>query len=82
MLGRRGHFIERPINAITDAELGFERFKVNVAGTILDRLRHQAVDQLDYRRGFVGFEEILRLLGELVGDEFEALFVEISHELA
>ena len=53
MFRRRGHLVERAVDAIANFKLIFERFKVNVAGSILNCLKeHQVYKPHD--RHFVG----------------------------
>ena len=50
MAGRRRHFVERAVDPITDFEFVFERFEMNVAGAILDRLEQDQIDEANDRR--------------------------------
>src|SRR5438874_4767630 len=54
MSRRRSHFVKRAINAITDFEFIFERFEMNVAGPVLDRLIQNQIDKAN-DRGSAGF---------------------------
>ncbi len=60
--------------------VALERLDVDVAGAVLHRLEEQRVDQPDDRRLVVGVEQVAGLL-ELGGDQIEALFVEVVHQL-
>src|SRR5437868_3872974 len=48
---RRRHFIKSAINAVTDFEFVFERLEVNIARSILDRLKQDEVHKADDRSG-------------------------------
>src|SRR5207244_1629722 len=49
MSRRRSHFVKRAIDAITDFEFIFERFEMNVAGPVLDRLIQNQIDKANDR---------------------------------
>src|SRR5206468_5163297 len=48
MTGRWRHLIKRPIDAIADFEFVFERFEVNVARAVLDRLVKNKINEANY----------------------------------
>ncbi len=58
-----------------------ERLDMDIAGAVFHRLRQQAVDQLDNRRGVVGLEQVGRFLRQLARDLIEPLFFEIDHQI-
>jgi hypothetical protein len=47
VLGRRGHLVERAVDAVADAELVLERLEMDVGCLVLDRLLEDDVDELD-----------------------------------
>ncbi len=53
MPGWRSHLIKGAIHTITDFELIFERLKVNVGSTVLNRLLQNQIDEL-YNRRLIG----------------------------
>src|SRR5579883_3062915 len=81
VFGRIDHVVEHPVNPEPDHQVALERLDMNVAGAILHRLRQQSVDQLDNRRGVVGFEQVLGLLRQLAGHHVEPLFAQVDHQV-
>ena len=63
MSRRRGHFVKRAVDAITNFEFVFERLEVNVTGPVLDRLVQNQIDETNDRGGICfGFRSARMLL--------------------
>jgi hypothetical protein len=54
---------------------------MDIAGAVLDRLRQQAVYELDYRGGIIRFEQIARFGGQFTGNQIEPLFLQVDHDV-
>ena len=80
-LGRRQYVVHHPVHAEAHHHFLFENFNMDVAGAVLDRLRQDAVDELDDRRRIVGTRQVQRLRRQFAGDHVEPLFLEVDHQV-
>jgi len=80
-LGRRQHVVHHAVHAEAHHHLFLENFDVDIRRAVLDRLRQDSVDELDYRRRIVGLEQVQRLRREFIGHHVEPLFLEIDHQI-
>ena len=62
MFGRREDGIEHPVDAIPNDQPPFERFEMNIARSLSDRLKEHGVDQSNDGSFVCGIEEVLRFI--------------------
>ena len=87
MLGRRRHFVERAVDAVTNFELVLEGLEMDVGGLVADGLADDEIDETDDGRLLrhrldVVVRELALVLVKISGADFLQELVEASFVLA
>ena len=87
MLGRRRHFVERAVDAVTNFELVLEGLEMDVGGLVADGLADDEIDEADDGRLLrhrldVVVRELALVLVKIAGADFLQELVEASFVLA